>query len=99
MLADMPELSANDLIKVANAGQPDQVWRGSSEEGQPGHPVRIPRRLYGEMRKLTGDRGAQSLWKQEKPGLVPLPGQNAVLDLDTPEDWRRYCTSDRVATS
>ncbi|WP_424943038.1 nucleotidyltransferase family protein [Aliiroseovarius crassostreae] len=90
MLADMPDLSSADLLTVADAFDPEKVTRGASAAGQPGHPVLIPQRLFAQMAQLSGDRGAQVLLKQEEVTLIPLPGQHALTDLDTPADWSAY---------
>ncbi len=97
LLADLPELTANDLraVKTARGANPDYlIWRGATSAGKPGHPVIFDRQLFPELRKLTGDQGAQSVIRaqKDKAHLTRLPGENALLDLDTPEawaDWRR----------
>lgn len=90
LLADMPELTTEDILAVAHHATLDVVVRGASAEGHPGHPVRIPRRLFPEMKSLTGDRGAQAVLASEQVSLVALPHQHALTDLDTPEDWQRF---------
>ncbi len=97
LLADLPELTANDLraVKTARRANPDHlIWRGATSAGKPGHPVIFDRQLFPELRKLTGDQGAQSVIRahKDKAHLTRLPDDNALLDLDTPEawaDWRR----------
>ena len=87
--ADMPDISADDLGAVLRAftRNPDRVARGTSADGRHGHPVVFPARLFPALRKLKGDSGARSLLECEKPRLVQLPGEHALTDLDTPEDW------------
>ncbi len=92
LLADLPELTSNDLRAVKNArrANPDNlIWRGATSAGKPGHPVIFDRQLFPELRKLTGDQGAQSVIRahKHKAYLTRLPGENALLDLDTPEAW------------
>ncbi|WP_321832642.1 nucleotidyltransferase family protein [Thalassovita sp.] len=87
--ADMPDLSAVDLAQVWGEHQSDQITRGASSAAKPGHPVIFPRECFAGLRQLTGDEGARSVVKSYagQVQLVPLPGQNALTDLDTPEAW------------
>ena len=87
--ADMPELETGDLETLIAAfdNAPDRVHRATSAEGRHGHPVILPKRLFRAVRKLRGDVGARGLIAGEELGLTALPGQRALTDLDTPEDW------------
>lgn len=92
--ADMPGFSTKvlaDLISRFRA-EPDLVWRGSSVDGQPGHPIIFPRALWDELAGISGDEGGRSVLRRHEDlvRLVPLPGQMALLDLDTPEDWAAF---------
>ena len=89
---DMPDLSATDLNAVLSefAENSDTVHRGASENGQPGHPVVFPRRLFPALKALSGDDGARAVLESEVVRLVPLPNKNAVTDLDTPEEWQSW---------
>ena len=90
--ADMPDITTDDLLAVINASQssPDQICQGHTAAGQPGHPVAFPKRLFGQLRALQGDRGAKSLLLAEDVKAVPLPFDHAITDLDTPEDWEAW---------
>lgn len=93
LLADLPDLSADDLRKVSKSIdlKPDYcIWRGATEDGKPGHPVIFSAALFPEIARLTGDAGAQGLVRTYAAHLVPLPGQNARTDLDTPEAWVKW---------
>lgn len=92
LLADLPEITQRDLTTMIAATQatPDAlIWRGATEDGKPGHPIIFHRSLFTDLARLTGDGGGQSVVKAAtgRVHLVPLPGQRARLDLDTPEDW------------
>jgi CTP:molybdopterin cytidylyltransferase MocA len=90
--ADMPLLDRavlQAMIEAAAAG-PDRVWRGMDAAGRPGHPVLFPPRLIPALGDLAGDTGARDLLDRETPILVPLPGEAATLDLDTPEAWTAF---------
>lgn len=92
MLADLPDLTPADLEAVLTGRQqnPDcLIWRGATQTGAPGHPVLFDQSLIEPLSQLTGDAGAQSIVRahRNRVFVVPLPGQNALSDLDTPEDW------------
>ena len=92
MLADLPGLTSDDLAAVLDARQAHPrhlIWRGTDANGTPGHPVLFDRSLFPELSRLQGDDGAQAVVKAHKDQvfLKSLPGRNATLDLDTPQDW------------
>lgn len=95
MLADLPDITLGDLHRLAEAadlGSDTQIWRAATEEGNPGHPMLIRADLFEGFTKLTGDDGGRALVAAAQPHvtLVPLPGQRARTDLDSPEDWARW---------
>jgi CTP:molybdopterin cytidylyltransferase MocA len=92
VLADMPELEARDLVRMRAAFEaaPERVVRAASEQGRPGHPVIFPARLFKALGQLRGDEGARHLLAGEEVVEIRLPGQRAVIDLDTPEAWAAW---------
>ncbi len=95
LLADLPEITTEDLRRVAAAFRPDGdtlIWRGATAAGRPGHPVLFDRTLFSELAALAGDSGAQSVVRahRDRVALIPLPGLHALRDLDTPEDWATW---------
>jgi CTP:molybdopterin cytidylyltransferase MocA len=94
MLADMPEVTAHDLhlLLTLSAQAPTAILRAADEDGTPGNPVLFPASLLPELQKIKGDKGARGLLKQHaaRVHLVPLQGQRALIDLDTPEDWAAW---------
>mgnify|MGYP003662944930 CR=1 FL=1 len=95
LLADMPDLTADDLACVAAAVDLDsdtRIWRGATADGAPGHPIVFAAALFAQMARLTGDDGGRGVVAQagDRVQLVPLPGNRARLDLDTPEDWAAW---------
>ena len=92
---DMPEIETSDLLSVAAAfdsGQENTV-RAVTADGRPGHPVLFPKRLFPQLTNLHGDHGARSVLKSAQVTPVPLPGQRALVDLDTPEAWANWRAS------
>ncbi|WP_299692470.1 nucleotidyltransferase family protein [uncultured Tateyamaria sp.] len=98
LLADLPDITVSDLKAVMGAVQTHpnaRIWRGATQDGKPGHPLIIRADLFSDFATLTGDTGGQHILAQCKADtcLVPLAGQRARLDLDTPEDWAAWRAS------
>jgi molybdenum cofactor cytidylyltransferase len=55
--------------------------------GTMGIPAVLPRRLFGDLMTLRGDRGAKAILVREGAATLPFPAGEA--DLDTPDDLRR----------
>lgn len=91
-LADMPEIGTAALMRMleAHATAPGAVLRGAAPDGTPGHPVLFPARLRPDLLALSGDVGARGILRGQPVRLVTLPGQSALTDLDTPEDWAAW---------
>jgi len=92
LLADLPEITATDLQTMFDARRthPEYlVWRGANADGAPGHPIIFDASLRPGFACLAGDHGGDSIIRPQRNRtlLVPLPGEHARRDLDTPEDW------------
>lgn len=99
VLADLPDIDTADMNAVfaARLAEPDLlIWRGATEDGRPGHPILFDAALRPDFARLSGDGGGEAIVKanRDRTRLVPLAGQRAILDLDTPEDWAAW----RMAT-
>lgn len=92
LLPDMPELEAGDLVRMESVFQArgGPVVRATTQDATPGHPVLFPAYLLRDFGGLAGDRGAMSLLEDAGVVDVPLQGERARLDLDTPEDWAAW---------
>lgn len=95
VLADLPELTADDLIAVIAARQDDPdalIWRGATPSGKPGHPILFDASLRDHFAKLTGDTGGAEIVKPlaDRTVLVSFADDRALLDLDTPEQWAAW---------
>ena len=95
LLADMPDLTENDLkcvLQAVDLNSDILIWRGTSATGAPGHPLVFAAALFPHFAQLTGDTGGQEVVAQArgKIVLIPLPDSDARADLDTPEDWARW---------
>ena len=95
MLADMPDLEPSDLARLAasvDLSSETLVWRAATEDGRPGHPIIFAAALFDQLKQLSGDDGGRAVVRGAgaRVQMVPLPGQRARLDLDTPEDWAAW---------
>lgn len=90
--ADMPDLTTEDLITMAEAWRtdPTRIHRATSQDGRPGHPVIFPQTTFDDLKRLVGDQGARPLLRSAPVTLVTLPAEHALTDLDTPEAWAAW---------
>jgi CTP:molybdopterin cytidylyltransferase MocA len=93
--ADMPDLTTHDFLSVISAFRrhPEpSLQQGTAADGTPGHPVLFPPDCLPAFAGLIGDQGARLILKANNDRLqrVALPGQNALIDLDTPEAWASW---------
>lgn len=97
--ADMPGIDTDDLrlFLTRFAANPSRILRGATATGQEGHPALFPAELFPALLALSGDEGARSVLRahRDRVDLIALPGDHAILDLDTPEDWAAYRASGR----
>jgi molybdenum cofactor cytidylyltransferase len=93
LLADMPEIAAEDLralVAAFDAAGGSTIVRAAGEDGLPGQPVIFPARLKPDLLAVSGDAGGRDILRREEVLLVPLPGRRALTDLDTPEDFAAF---------
>lgn len=95
--ADMPLITEAALRAALDLGRahPGRVIRACDVQGRWGHPVLLPRRIWPALDALSGDQGARPLLAQEEALPLPLPGDMAQCDLDTPEDWAAWRAAHR----
>jgi molybdenum cofactor cytidylyltransferase len=88
-LGDMPLIEAHLIDRLIEAFAPD---RGNLivvpvADGRRGNPVLWSRRFFSELMTLDGDMGARHLIAKHAEALaeVPVDGESAFLDIDTPQ--------------
>jgi CTP:molybdopterin cytidylyltransferase MocA len=66
--------------------------QATAQDGSPGHPVLFPKDCFDDLARLDGDQGARPVLRANDHRLlrIALPGQRALIDLDTPEDWAQW---------
>ncbi|MZR13108.1 NTP transferase domain-containing protein [Maritimibacter sp. DP07] len=92
VLADMPDVTTDDMRRVLAEFDGDMILRGATADGKLGHPVVFPARDFAALRSLEGDEGARTLIEDNQDRIRPisLPYAHARTDLDTPEDWKNW---------
>jgi len=95
MLADMPDVTVQDLQTLLAAVDPDsdtRVWRAATQDGAAGHPLILHADLFAQMRALTGDSGGREVVQAYAAHTqhIALPDRHARTDLDTPADWAAW---------
>jgi molybdenum cofactor cytidylyltransferase len=88
-LGDMPLIDAHLIDRLIETFAPD---RGNLivvpvADGRRGNPVLWSRRFFKELMTLDGDIGARHLIAKHAEAVaeVPVDGQSAFLDIDTPQ--------------
>lgn len=88
LLGDQVAVTANDLKRLIDAWQGQDVIAAGVYKTQAGVPAIFPRWCFSELLQLRGDAGAKVLLRRYADRLVQVPMPNASIDLDTPEDLR-----------
>src|SRR5215212_1735247 len=88
-LGDMPLISAKMIDQLIETFAPDRghLIAVPVSDGRRGNPVLWSRRFFRELMTLDGDVGARHLIAKHTEAVaeVPVDGQSAFLDIDTPQ--------------
>jgi molybdenum cofactor cytidylyltransferase len=88
-LGDMPMISADLIDRLIEAFAPDRgnLIAVPVSDGRRGNPVLWSRRFFNELMTLDGDVGARHLIAKHNEAVaeVPVEGDGAFLDIDTPQ--------------
>ena len=88
-LGDMPLISAKLIDRLIETFAPDRghLIAVPVSDGRRGNPVLWSRRFFRELMTLDGDVGARHLIAKHAEAVaeVPVDGQSAFLDIDTPQ--------------
>ena len=94
LLGDMPDITKEDIAAIHYAARNTDApcVRATTQNNLIGHPTYLAAHLFVRLAGLSGDKGASDLIKDlgNKTLLVPLAGNRACLDLNTPQDWATY---------
>jgi molybdenum cofactor cytidylyltransferase len=88
-LGDMPLIDAKLIDRLIETFAPDRghLIAVPVSDGRRGNPVLWSRRFFKELMTLDGDVGARHLIAKHAEAVaeVPVEGQSAFLDIDTPQ--------------
>lgn len=102
-LADMPFISSNSIVKLAEAAAtdiivvPELVQAGS--ESRLGHPRVFGGEFFSALATLSGDRGAKAVLAQHASSIKKLKVEDrgVVLDIDRPEELEKARSAARAS--
>jgi molybdenum cofactor cytidylyltransferase len=97
ILGDQPGVSSEllDRLLEVDAGS-QRPAAALSVRGLLQPPVVLDRGLWDEVTSLSGDVGARGFIRAHPQLVAPVvvdAGSNHLVDIDTPDDWRRYRSS------
>ncbi len=74
-----------ERVLAAAATAPSTIVYPQSADGHQGHPVFWPAELFGDLKSLTGDKGAKTLLERHADRLAPIhsASDDAFSDIDT----------------
>jgi len=94
LLGDMPGITAGLIDRAVAAFDPaaGRAICVATSRGEHGHPVLWGRQFFGELAKLTGDRGARSLIGAHTDQVCEIEAGDAgpLTDIDTPDALAAY---------
>ncbi|MEE9301525.1 MAG: nucleotidyltransferase family protein [Alphaproteobacteria bacterium] len=89
-LGDMPKVTSAHVTRLVAAFAPDQgrAIGVPTYRGRRGNPVLWAKAFFGEMERLTGDRGARGLIEKHRDQVyeIAMGDAGVLLDIDTPDD-------------
>lgn len=93
LLCDQPLLRQDRVAQLMELWQhqPDRII-ASAYAGAYGVPAIFPRRVFAEMRKLTGDRGARAVIDAHREVVLEVDMAEAAVDIDTQDDYASLIT-------
>lgn len=95
MLADQPFVQAGLLRRLVEMHAETMApIVAPLVRGQRATPVLFDRRTFADLAGLTGDVGGRALFSRYPVAWLPWHDQRLLLDLDTPEDYRRLLELD-----
>jgi molybdenum cofactor cytidylyltransferase len=93
ILGDMPQVQPQSYAALAVAYMKSRalIVVPVNGVGRRGNPTVWAPELFGELKLLSGDRGARELITkyEQQTLLLPLEEQGLYSDIDTPEDYER----------
>jgi molybdenum cofactor cytidylyltransferase len=96
LLGDQPQVSVEvlrSLIEVHRRSLAPII--APQVKGMRANPVLFDRVTFPDLRLLEGDKGGRSLFSRYPVTLMPWEDDRLLMDIDTPEDYRRLLETQR----
>lgn len=92
ILVDQPHLTPAHLGELHRQLEqaPEKPGTVSAYDNTLGVPAIFRKRLFPELLKLHGQKGAKPVIEKYKDQLISVSFPQGQADLDTPEDWREF---------
>lgn len=88
ILCDQPYITSQLLNSMMETFEKTKKLIVACEyENSLGVPALFDRKLFGELEKLSGDRGAKQVIMSHGNSVASIPFPNGSIDIDTPEDF------------
>jgi len=92
LMADQPFLDASLINRIIETyEETGGLILVPTYKGRRGSPVLFDRSLFDELHQITGDEGGRQVLRRHPQAIVcvPLDSERPLLDIDTPEGYRR----------
>ncbi|NLT46103.1 MAG: nucleotidyltransferase family protein [Thermotogaceae bacterium] len=84
-LADMPLITGEDVKCLLDSVRPDDEMVSFVFRGEKGFPTFISKKLFPELSRISGDKGAYQLVKRNLASIREIEGgRHNVFDIDVP---------------
>jgi len=89
LTGDLPDLTETHFAQICAKWAEDETRyvQAKDQDGQPGHPVIIPKSSWDDIETLQGDIGLRNILRKRRIEYVSYKDYGPTLDLDTPEAW------------
>jgi molybdenum cofactor cytidylyltransferase len=90
--SDQPYLNRKVLADMIDALDDNQKGIVAAKyQEMIGIPVLFDQKYFEHLRQLQGDRGARTILQQYQEDIVTIDFPLGAIDIDTPEDYEKFC--------
>lgn len=91
LLADQPQISIELIHKLVETyASSNSPIVAPQIAGRRGNPVLFDRVTFPDLQRISGDMGGRQVFSKYPITWVPWHDSTALLDVDTPEDYRKF---------
>jgi len=95
LLCDQPFVTSDLLLRLITACTDEKPIAATGYEQTYGVPACFMRSLFAELLDLHGDAGAKRVIHRDQRRVTTVPFPEALIDIDTLEDYRTHFESER----